>query len=275
MLGGSTPDARNQISGSAGFGIAVSQYGLGVTVQGNLISGNGTSGIGIGTDAQGIAIPVEIRENFITKSGGLGIDVSPGAVSDCQVFTHYTSRPVPCPVIKKVSARKVSGTACKGCLVDLYVASPGGGDNGFGEAKSYLGSVVATKGTWTLSLGGKHFDPARQQITATATTSGQTPATSEFALDMPVRLHLTSRKSHFLITRGRLVGVNVTWRMASQLGIFGFDVYAGSKHLNSRFIHVAAAGQYSLKVPLARKAAITLAVTLVNGVKLKVAVPAA
>ena len=274
-IGGSTPAARNRVSGSAGFGIAASQYGLGVMIQGNLISENGTSGIGIGTDAQGIAIPVQIRENIITKNAGLGIDISPGAVSNCQVFAHYASHSTPCPVIHKVTARAVSGTACKGCVVELYRASAARNDGGFGETSAFLGRVVATKGTWRLSLTGKHVNPAHQQVTATATSAGDSPATSEFALNMPVRLQLKSRKSHYLVTKGRLVGVSVTWRMAGQVGITGFDVYAGAKRLNSRLIPVATPGTYALKAPLTKKAAITLAVTLENGVRMMVAVPAA
>lgn len=111
VVGGTTPEARNRVSGSVGFGIAASQYGLNVTVQGNLITNNGSSGIGIGTDAQGVVIPVAIRQNLITNNGGFGIDDAPGGVTNCSVFVHYTSRFTPCPVIRTATARTASGTA--------------------------------------------------------------------------------------------------------------------------------------------------------------------
>jgi hypothetical protein len=82
----------------------------------------------------------------------------------------------------------VSGTACAGCTVEVYIASNEADDLGHGEGMLYLGSATAgSTGQWSLSPPSGRIPPGAY-VTATATapvSPGPAAETSEFAANVP------------------------------------------------------------------------------------------
>jgi titin len=225
-IGGSTAGTGNVVSGNTGDGIAISGdalIGSHATVQGNLVGTDATGSGALGNGGQGVdvgdyvsattladnviaanghagvlvaytptssgpdAIPhVLITRNTIDANSGLGIDLAPEHVGNCANTPPGPNDDVPCPVIASATASAVSGTACAGCTVEVYVASNEADDLGYGEGAHYLGSVTAdAAGQWSVSPPSGAI-PCGAYVTATATTPASPgPAeTSEFAANV-------------------------------------------------------------------------------------------
>lgn len=240
--------------GNRGHGIALRHDASGVTIERNTVAYSGGSGILIGQRHPGTALSARISRNLIFSNTGLGIDISPSFVSNCvvgqrnhkPVMLTNPDRSTPCPVIKKATTQEVIGSACRECTVEVYVASAEGDDQGFGEGKAYLGTVVSRGGTWKLALRPGQLNPKRQRVTATATTSGASPSTSEFALDMPVNIRFRTLTARFLRSphKHHKIAVRVTWQMIGQSGIVGFSVASGRSWLTSALISTKTGKSY-------------------------------
>jgi parallel beta-helix repeat protein len=155
------PDA----SGSAGLGNGregVEIYGdcdNNVIGPGNLIAFNTRNGVYVdGASASGN----RITQNGIHDNGLAGIDLANSANGNiaAPAITSFTTG----------SPATISGTACTGCTVEVFESMAGDG-----EGEVYLGSAVATGGTFVLAVGAV----SRPYLTATA--SDATKGTSEFS----------------------------------------------------------------------------------------------
>lgn len=152
---------------------------------GNLIANNGDDGVLIGSSPSDSGTTGNaVSRNSIWNNGRLGIDLAPAGTVNCATRTPGPNAYTPCPVISRVTSTTVSGTACAGCTVEIFVAQPGGSDRNHGQGKTFLGSTIATSnGTWTLqnlSL------TSGTILTATATTGGNSPESSEFSANSRV-----------------------------------------------------------------------------------------
>jgi CSLREA domain-containing protein len=124
---------------------------------------------------------VTITRNSIYDNGGLGIDIDPDGINLNDQYSHSgPNERLNFPVITSVTTGTVSGTACAGCTVEVFVAAPAAG--GYGEGKTIVGSGTATAaGAFEIVVSG--VNPG-DMITSTATdTSGNT---SEFSKNVVV-----------------------------------------------------------------------------------------
>jgi hypothetical protein len=152
---------------------------------GNVIVNNGGSGVLIGTGASDTNTRGPIQRNITRNNGGLGIDLAPQSVVNCTTPPPGPNSYTPCPVVNPVTTPQVTGTACGGCTVEVYIASDEPDDQGHGEGATLLGVTTADPtGNWSLSLTAGSQLSVGEKVTATATTAVgfQVPAqTSEFA----------------------------------------------------------------------------------------------
>jgi parallel beta-helix repeat protein len=229
VLGGTTAGAGNLIGGNLGNGVRIDGSGAGVsnTIQGNRIGTDASGTMALGNLANGVfllnqavndsvggtaagasntiadnglagvlvgsssadASHSPIQQNAIFGNGGLGIDLSPAGVINCATAPPGPNDNTPCPVITAASVSQISGTACPGCTVEVYLASNEPDDQGHGEGATFLGSASATgTGAWTLPLAANQVSPG-QQVTSTATTPvsfNHSAETSEFAANVAV-----------------------------------------------------------------------------------------
>lgn len=156
---------------------------------GNVIAHNGGAGVLFGASAADTGTHSSANQNAIFANGGLGVDLAPRGSVNCATSPPGPNDYTPCPLIQQATTLSVSGTACPGCTVEVYVAAAQQGDQGHGEGQSYLGSVTAAgDGTWSLTLAAGQV-LAGQQVTATATTAASfemAAETSEFAANVTV-----------------------------------------------------------------------------------------
>jgi CSLREA domain-containing protein len=147
---------------------------------GNTIAFNGNNGvrvINVDTDRN------TITRNSIFSNTGLGIDIDPLNIpnqNDAGDADMGANDQLNFPVIRTATPQQVSGTACGGCTVEVFVADSGA--NSYGEGKTFLGSTTAgSGGGFSLAVSGL---TAGKYVTATATdTAGNT---SEFSLNIRV-----------------------------------------------------------------------------------------
>jgi hypothetical protein len=191
--------ATGQPLGNAGNGISISSiYPMLITGTiggtgsgaGNTIAYNTFSGVIVGP-ASITRTHVTITGNSIFANGGggfggLGIDLLPEGVVNCNTPPPGPNDYLPCPIITSATIAKVSGTACAGCLVEVFIATNEADDQGHGEGKTFLGRVTAdSTGKWSLSLSTGQVT-AGQRVTATATTTSTPLETSEFGANVVV-----------------------------------------------------------------------------------------
>jgi hypothetical protein len=188
-------DTTGQIAlGNLGNGIFVGNGAVNDSVGGtaagasNTIARNGGAGVLVGASASDTGTHISVNQNAIFANGGLGIDLAPQGMVNCTAGSgpnDYT----PCPIIQRATTARVSGTACPGCGVEVFIAVAGEGDQGHGEGKTFLGRATADAGgAWSLSLSGGQVGSG-QQLTATATTPvafATAAETSEFAANVTV-----------------------------------------------------------------------------------------
>ncbi|MDQ2744945.1 MAG: hypothetical protein M3Z66_21985 [Chloroflexota bacterium] len=201
---------------------------VGEAVTNNVIANNARGiavggGPGAGPGNGDATLRVAISRNSIHDNGGfgspgLGIDLAPLGAPNCGVASS-TNGGVSCPVITAASdIAGFSGTACPGCLVELFAATNEPDDTFggrvYGEGTRFVTSAMADKnGAWLVppQLGGPGVTPP-YYLTATATSGPGTPlaATSEFAANVlynaPEILDMTPRQ----VTSGRATDLPIT-----------------------------------------------------------------
>jgi CSLREA domain-containing protein len=123
-----------------------------------------------------------VTRNSIFANGGLGIDLDPNGVNPNDVGDGDSgaNQQLNFPVLGTATSTSVRGTACAGCVVEVFVADSD--PSGYGEGRTFLGSSVAdSSGRFAVTVSGVS---AGQLVTATA-TDGQ-GNTSEFAKRLQV-----------------------------------------------------------------------------------------
>lgn len=207
----------NVVGGNTYDGIDISGYTQGTT-KGTVVTNNrvgvGVNGSNIGNSVGGILVRLRttnsrigpgniiaynpvgisvqdpdddyhtITQNSIYSNTGLGIDLAPlNAVNpnDAGDADNGANAQLNFPVISTATTRTVSGTACAGCTVEVFLADSAAG--AYGEGRTFIGTGVATgSGTFSVSITGASLGNV---VTTTATD----PAgdTSEFSLNVSVQ----------------------------------------------------------------------------------------
>ena len=162
LVGGSEAYA-NEIAFNRSHGLELIMPG-GVVIGGNRIRMNGGDGIRL-SYADGVEGGSGSRNTFQRNSiyGNEGLGIRFGRAS--------LNRGIEAPAIEGGSFTDASGTACEGCLVELFIAAPD--PSGAGEGRTYLTSVTANaEGRFTATFPRLS---SCQRLTATATdTMGNT-----------------------------------------------------------------------------------------------------
>lgn len=168
-----------------GAAIPNSVFGIGITAAnsqigpGNIIANN-PIGITIDGDAND---GNRITQNSIYNNTGLGIDIAPiGSVNanDPGDADSGPNQQLNYPVLARATTTQVTGSACAGCRVEIFMADRGAGS--YGEGKTFIGAATASgDGSFIVPVSGVTSGSA---VTATATDgSGNT---SEFARNISV-----------------------------------------------------------------------------------------
>ena len=176
-IGGTTPDARNVVSGNSGYGIYISGSAKGNSVRGNSTFANGAIGINLagGTETNGVT----------ANDPGDG-DTGPNFLQNFPVLATITSNG---------SDSTISGTfnsnAGQTYVLDFY-DNDVAGVGGYGEGKTYIGSstTITADGTnkaFSVTLLGvtlteNHFISATATRTSASDATGASGDTSEFSL---------------------------------------------------------------------------------------------
>ena len=174
---GSLPNMNEGIHSQATAGAVIGGFGVD---EGNVIQGNGGSGIGLGGNTNGHLI----LGNTIRQNGGDGIGRSVpngnntfrrNSVSG-NAGLGITGGWLEIPSLDSVSTSEVSGTAaCTHCVIEFFLADDD--PSGSGEGMTFLGDTETDdSGAFTTSLDGMGFCSL---ITATVTTTAG--RTSNFA----------------------------------------------------------------------------------------------
>lgn len=181
--------ANNVVKNNVGRGITVyrdtpgnAQPDVNLITE-NEVSGNTWDGIAIFD-----AIHVTISHNRVFGNEGIGINLGGG--EDEEDSTGVTPNDLGdgddgsndllnFPVINSAGGGSVQGTACSGCIVELFVSD--NDSSGHGEGRTFIGEAVAGGGTFSIIVcgvgeGGK--------VTATATDDDGN--TSEFSTNYTV-----------------------------------------------------------------------------------------
>jgi hypothetical protein len=156
LLGSGWYGAGNIIAYNTEDGVVVSTTSQ-IGIQHNTIHHNGGNGIRLETESDVPAggMKVTIRRNSIYDNGGLGINIP---------LLSYTNG-VDYPIGLRFNGGIVTGTACPGCMVEVFEAAAD--PSGFGEGKTFLASGTSgSDGAFSVPVSGLH---ACSQITATAT----------------------------------------------------------------------------------------------------------
>jgi CSLREA domain-containing protein len=157
-IGGLNPGEGNIIIGNGENGVELYDTARDSLVAGNVIHDNAAYGILVDLFAPEVQT---FTRNSIYNNGELGIE---NPLPDDNLLR-----------IDRASLTEVSGFACRGCLVEVFLAEPD--PTGFGEGRTFLGEARADiAGSWSVEISG--VDRC-QEITATATKSGV--GTSRFA----------------------------------------------------------------------------------------------
>jgi hypothetical protein len=178
---------NNTISGNGGAGIMLRNDTHGVTIgPANVIHNNsGQTGIYLidtGTDKN------TITQNSIYANTGLGIDLNDGTglpdVVGCTTGVAGPNDCLPFPALVTFQNGNITGTACPGCTVEIFVADnvPPDQNDTFGvphgEGRTYLATGTAD-GSGNFSIALACGQPSGIELTSTATDSNGN--TSEFS----------------------------------------------------------------------------------------------
>jgi hypothetical protein len=201
--------------------------------EGNLIAFNGKAGAGAGVWVYDVA-GVEIRGNSIHDNVTQGIDLGNPSrgptLNDAGDADAGANNLQNFPSITSSSASSVSGTlnstASTAFTLDFY-ASPFCSSSGFGEGKTYLGSLTkSTDGTGNLSFTASLTVPAGQVVTATATDpSGNTSEFSQCGSLVPGFLEAdrggAASDGNFVFEPGETADVRSTWKNPTAVPLSG------------------------------------------------------
>ncbi len=143
----------------------------------NTVTNNGTGGVRISSASTDRNI---VTRNSIFGNVGLGIDIDPlWAVNpnDAGDLDSGANEQLNFPVLTSATSQTVTGTACGGCTVEVFLAD--GGAGAYGEGRTFVGSATASSdGRFSVTVSGV---TGGRYVTATATdTDGNT---SEFSLN--------------------------------------------------------------------------------------------
>ncbi|MBT8216205.1 MAG: right-handed parallel beta-helix repeat-containing protein, partial [Acidimicrobiia bacterium] len=204
---------RNNTFEANGDGVGQSG-GLRIFFTGNTVDRNvfrNNAGPGIAVAGEMVGTPRDAGEAVLTRNefdnnDGLGIDLQPASEDNSLSGDGITpnnggaldalhgNNEIDFPVLTAAGltggTTTVQGTACAGCTVEIYRAvggtgdddPPGSGTNYHGEGTEYLGSGVATGGTFSIDVTGLIVGDS---VTATATDAGA-GVTSEFSQNLAV-----------------------------------------------------------------------------------------
>jgi len=156
-----------------------------------VIDANGGAGVPIGSSAADSGTHAAVQANLIEANGGLGIDLAPSGAANCSSPPPGPNDYVQCPVIATATTTKVTGHACAGCLIEIYLAAAAPDDQGHGEAAALLTTTTTTaaaNGTWTAALRPGQLS-AGASVTATATSPAsfqQAAESSEFSRNVAI-----------------------------------------------------------------------------------------
>jgi len=167
--------ATGQAAGNSGYSVLIGESSSGNTIgPGNIII-NSPVGVWIkdpNTDRN------TITENSLFANSGLGIDLDPNNQvnqNDPGDVDTGANQQLNFPQISAATPTNVSGTACVGCRVEVFIADAGGG--AYGEGKTFVGAASAD-GAGQFSVGVSGVS-AGQWLTTTATDANGN--TSEFS----------------------------------------------------------------------------------------------
>jgi CSLREA domain-containing protein len=201
--------ADNVVGGSGRGGIRIDEFGsccvrlnrfannrVGVSLDGsaipnsvagfNVTAGNATIGPNNIVAHNPIGIRIEgdasdgnlITRNSIYSNDGLGIDLAPiGQVNpnDPDDADTGPNQQLNFPVLQTAVPQQVTGTACAGCTVEIFVTDSGSSE--YGEGKTFVGAITAAAdGSFVVPISG-----ARSGDSITATAASTRGNTSEFA----------------------------------------------------------------------------------------------
>jgi formylglycine-generating enzyme required for sulfatase activity len=159
-VGGTASGTGNLIASNAGSGICV-ESGLGNTLRGNSIVGNGQLGIDLGGDG------VTPNDADDTDSGANDMVNTPEVRS----------------VTLESGNTRIAGTIDSGAPEPITVevfANAATDPSGYGEGETFLGSAAASGGTWSLTVSGA----LSSAVILTATATDGNGNTSEFSQAM-------------------------------------------------------------------------------------------
>jgi CSLREA domain-containing protein len=173
-------DLNNTPTPNGGDGIHLRYHAFGNIIgPGNVIAYNAGAGVAlVDSDADSHTI----TQNSIFANDGLGIDIDPLGVTpnDTGDLDDGPNDTQNFPVLTQATEESVSGTACAGCTIEIFIADAGSG--AYGEGRTFIGTDVASgTGAFTVAVSGV---VEGQYVTSTATdTAGNT---SEFSANLVV-----------------------------------------------------------------------------------------
>lgn len=155
----------------------------------NTIANNAQSGVLVGTSAQESGLHIAMLHNQFFANGGLGIDLAPQGVVNCNTSPPGPNDYTPCPIITGINTNggstTITGTACSGCTVQVFTATNEQDDQGYGEGNLFLGEVTADPlGNWSLTISQLQSGTYVTAATTTPKAKFAQRETSEFALNV-------------------------------------------------------------------------------------------
>ncbi|CAA9249218.1 MAG: hypothetical protein AVDCRST_MAG93-1672 [uncultured Chloroflexia bacterium] len=184
------PAGNGFIDGGFGDGIWLNSNTQQAVIEGNKIAYNAGAGVRI-TGARSDFN--RVSRNSFRSNGGLAIDIDPaGANGTSACSGDGPNQCVQAPVLTTVEPRRVVGSACASCTVELYLAARGA--DVAGEGEEFLLAVTAdSAGRWEAAL-----PPAAANRVLTATATDARGNTSEFSFNAPSTIYLPL----VMVTRG-------------------------------------------------------------------------
>jgi len=182
VVGGLNPNEGNLIAFNRLEGILIAEDSIENLIQGNTIHTNDT-GIWASTFFTPLNWPAmrnRISRNRIYGNTGLGIDLETAGVTpnDPGDLDSGANELLNFPEFDSVGTASVSGTACAGCIVELFISDQD--PSGHGEGQMYIGSATTdASGSFTIPV----LFPGPSSCThVTATATDAAGNTSEFSL---------------------------------------------------------------------------------------------
>lgn len=163
------------------------------TVASNVIRSNNGAGVQVGQTRYDSTVHVAISQNSMGGNTNAGILLSGEGDGPCLPGgppgpNDYLACPVISDAITNGPATiHVAGSACAGCLIELFIASNEPNHGGYGEGLIYVGSTTAdSSGNWVQNV--PHAGGQYMTATATAPVPGAAPATetSQCAQNVPI-----------------------------------------------------------------------------------------